>query len=144
MTREQFIIQCARYIGTPYIWGGDDPKVGIDCSGLAQIILGLMHLDPPGDQAAEGLMEYFKANGTQRPSNFSGDLGDICFFGHPEKATHVTIALNADLMIEAGGGDHTCTTPEIARARGAQVKISPITRRSDLICIIRPNGMVFQ
>jgi cell wall-associated NlpC family hydrolase len=29
-----------KYVGTPYVWGGNDPSRGIDCSGLVQQMFG--------------------------------------------------------------------------------------------------------
>lgn len=139
MTREQFIIQCAKYVGIPYIWGGADPRKGLDCSGLVQILLSHLNLDPPGDQTADDLMRYFINNGEQIVIDES-DLGCLVFCG-PGKATHVAMALNSTTMIEAGGGGSKTTTVEAARKINAQVRIAPIKRRQDIICVIRPHGL---
>jgi cell wall-associated NlpC family hydrolase len=32
--------EALQYIGTPYVWGGNDPNRGIDCSGLVQKMFG--------------------------------------------------------------------------------------------------------
>ncbi len=33
---DQLIVNVQTVLGTPYVWGGDDPKAGFDCSGLVQ------------------------------------------------------------------------------------------------------------
>lgn len=135
--REQFLIYMMNFIGLPYIWGGDNPKVGLDCSGLVQILLAWLHMDPPGDQTADGLMRYFEKHGTVIDAS-QAQLGDLVFYGDSKRATHITMALGNGLMIEAGGGGPKCTTPEIARKLGACVRVANIKRRGDLIKIIRP------
>jgi cell wall-associated NlpC family hydrolase len=47
------------FIGVPYRWGGSNPITGFDCSGLVQEILKSVYMDPPGDQTAEALYQYF-------------------------------------------------------------------------------------
>ena len=113
---------------------------GMDCSGFVQLALGEIHLDPPGDQTAEGLRQFFKSHG-QIIAQKDADLGDIVFYGHGGKAHHVALCLSSDLMQEAGGGGPSCTSVAIANKLGAKVKVSRINRRSDLLCIIRPNGL---
>jgi hypothetical protein len=56
------------------------------------------------------------------------------FYGRGEEhITHVMLALGNELVVGASGGDHTMTTVEEARRRGAQVKVKPRNYRSDLV-----------
>jgi len=32
------VAQAKKYLGVPYVWGGTDPEVGLDCSGLVQLV----------------------------------------------------------------------------------------------------------
>ncbi|MBE1514459.1 C40 family peptidase [Nesterenkonia halotolerans] len=32
------VAQAKKYLGIPYVWGGTDPDVGLDCSGLVQLV----------------------------------------------------------------------------------------------------------
>lgn len=141
--REKFLVHCMKYHGLPYIWGGADPKKGLDCSGLVQHLLTWLKLDPPGDQTADVLMKFFKQSSKGKVvTTDTCDLGDLVFYGGSSgRATHIGVILGDGLMFEAGGGGSTCTTPEIAKKLGASVRVSPIHRRSDLICVVRPNGI---
>ena len=61
--------------------------------------------------------------------------GDVLFFGKSvEGITHVAIALDSNLMVEAGGGGSKCKTP--ATSTG-MVRVRPIASRKDLVAALR-------
>lgn len=124
-----------QFVGTPYQWGGTHPKVGLDCSEFAQEALSCLGLDFKGDQTAEELHDNLIMYSTKAivPS-----LGYLLFFGW-SKITHVAIALNSKYMIEAGGGGSKDLHP--STSSGAFVRIRPINSRSDLLTILKPNGL---
>lgn len=139
----KFLKLCSKYVGLPYIWGGENPAIGLDCSGYIQIILAEYGLDPSGDQTADNLKDHFMTppNGLLVP-NKDMRPGDLLFFGaHHSKMTHVAIVAGEGLMFEAGGGNKFCTTPAYAKAIGACVRLTNIDRRSDLVYVIRPLGL---
>lgn len=135
---DRFMLWLYTLLGIPYRWGGANPLQGLDCSGLAQLALGYHGLDPAGDQTADALYRHLLKNGKVVTT---ATLGTLAFYGRAERATHVTVCLDDKRMIEAGGGDHTTTTLAAAAARGAYVRVSQITRRSDLVALIHPSGM---
>jgi hypothetical protein len=69
------------------------------------------------------------------------DCGCLAFYGKPGRIGHVAVCLDAHAMIEAGGGGPEITTIERAREQGAEVRMRPITRRRDLVALIRPTGL---
>ncbi len=50
-----------RFIGLPYLWGGDDPIAGFDCSGLiVDVLQAVGLLAHKSDYSAAALYEQFK------------------------------------------------------------------------------------
>lgn len=119
------------FVGTNYKWGGDDPVEGMDCSGLALEFLNAFLYNIP-DTTAEGLRQLFK----QRKVT-TAKFGTLVFFGS-SNATHVGIALDDTLMIEAGGGGSKVTDRATAAKANAFIKVRPILRRKDLIELCHP------
>ncbi|MDM0053522.1 DUF1353 domain-containing protein [Variovorax sp. J22R115] len=140
LTREAWRTACEGQLGKPYIWGADGPDA-FDCSGFAQWAMSLLNLDPPGDQPAEGLYRFFRKGRSQSVPADTATLGDIVFFGSEESVTHVALAWGGGQMLEAGGGGRGTTTPAIADKQGARVRIANISRRKDLVEILRPNAL---
>lgn len=154
--REHFLILSMQHIGIPYLWGGKDPRKGLDCSGMAEICLRILGIDPPGIQNSQHLYDHFISNGTVVLQHIAGDqsrmqeslratnidLGDLMFFGKSvHEISHVGVYLGLDMYLESAGGDHTTTTMAEAVRRNAFVKVSSINHRKDLVSIIRPNGI---
>lgn len=132
----QFIIAYAlSLIGTPYKWGGSNPLEGFDCSGYVQEILKAGGIDPPGDQTAQALYDYFSRNGSV---NKYGP-GALAFFGDSVlKIKHVAFCIDEHKCIEATGGNPSTLTPDAAIQQGAYVRMRPIKHRKDLQAVIMP------
>lgn len=126
-----------RFVGIHYKWGGNNPLTGMDCSGFIQILLASVGEDPPGDQTAQALYNYFSSNGHATWNHYS--MGALAFFGESAtKITHVGMLLDQYRMIEAAGGNSRTQTRTDAEDKGAFVKISLLSRRSDLVAILKP------
>lgn len=118
-------------LGKPYIWGGDDPIRGFDCSGLAIEILTAFGVLPKGyDTTAHGL--YLRFKDTSRVI-LSAELGDLAFYGRQDRITHVGFCMDNHFMIEAGGGGSKTKTEQDAADQNAYIRIRPIRSRKDLI-----------
>lgn len=117
-----------KFIGVPYVYGGNNPITGMDCSGLVCECLRSFGLIGRPDQSAASLYSNLLAAGW-----VSGiGRGAILFFGSASGAiTHVAIAINSNLMIEAGGGDRETISVKEAAKVGAYTRIRPIKNRKD-------------
>lgn len=129
--REVFLWVLERHLNQPYLWGGNDPLAGFDCSGL--VIEGLKScgvLPRSGDWTADGLYHKFVRG---QPIRAIGDLkpGTLLFWDWQNigRKVHVeavwSIVDGVPLTIGAsGGGSKTISLAE-AIAQDAYVKIRP-------------------
>lgn len=129
-----------QFVGTPYLWAGNNPIEGFDCSGL--INEGLRSegiLGPHEDLTSQGIFDRLK-NGYKAfsPDIYRIQKNDLLFFGSsPVSITHVAIAYDDRIMLEAGGGDSSCDSIEKAKEMGAFVRLRPISMRKDIVATVR-------
>lgn len=124
MTANELIVYATNLIGTPYVWGGNTPAQGLDCSGFLYYIQKKAGSEVE-DMTASGYSTIGKKIdiGQKKP-------GDFLFFGRP--VTHCAIYVGNGYMIESRGGrKNTADNP------GMGVVKSLVSRRSDLSCIRR-------
>lgn len=124
MTANELVVYAHNLIGTPYVWGGNTPEQGLDCSGLLYYIQKKAGSEVE-DMTASGYSTIGKKIdiGQKKP-------GDFLFFGRP--VTHCAIYVGNGYMIESRGGrKNTAENP------GMGVVKSLVSRRSDLSCIRR-------
>jgi hypothetical protein len=107
-TAENIERTARRFIGRPYLWGGNSPK-GFDCSGFSKTVFYLNGIDLMRDSSQQA------RQGVAVP--LDGDLsqlkkGDLLFFGRrprrggPEKVVHVGIYLGNKLFIHSSERVH--------------------------------------
>ncbi|MBJ7417571.1 MAG: DUF1353 domain-containing protein [Niveispirillum sp.] len=142
ITRQQWKDMLAAELGKPYIWGGEGSD-GYDCSGFAQWALARLNLDPPGDQTAEGLYRFFSRGRSAVVAPADAGPGDLVFYGQDAGISHIGLAWGNGQMIEAGGGGRTTTSVAIARQQGAEVRLRPISSRTDLVAVLRPTALAW-
>lgn len=124
MTANDLVENAKELIGVRYVWGGSNPKQGLDCSGLLYWIQKMVGSNV-GRLTASGYSKLGKkiTIGQQKP-------GDFLFFG--TQVNHCAIYIGNGYMIESRGGrKNTVNNP------GIGVVKSLVNRRSDLSCIRR-------
>ena len=87
-------------IGTPYVWGGETPGVGFDCSGLAQAAYAVAGVALP--RVAQD--QYDRTS--KLAPGAALDPGDLVFFGGgPDSIDHVGLFVGVvngqDVMVDA-------------------------------------------
>lgn len=124
MTANELVENAKELLGVKYVWGGNTPHSGLDCSGLLYYIQKKAGSEV-GDMTASG---YSKL-GTKIPIG-QQKVGDFLFFGYP--VNHCAVFIGNGYMIESRGSKkNTADNP------GIGVVKSLVTRRSDLSCIRR-------
>ena len=128
MRAETLIENAKKYIGTPYVWGGESlEEGGLDCSGLMYI-----SLKDSGYKTVRKTAQGFSLIG-KSVSLDSIKSGDLLFFGKSQiKITHCAIYLGNELMIESIGSQKNTKNN-----KGKGVVISNLYRRLDLVCARR-------
>lgn len=100
------IVQLAlRYIGTPYVSGGNNLESGVDCSGFVQQVYKKF-----GIQLERNSRSQYAVNGTMIKKQ---DLqpGDLVFYGY-SRVNHVAIYIGEGRIIHAPApGQTVCTAP---------------------------------
>lgn len=95
--RTFIIAQALKYYNAPYLWGGRSP-LGIDCSGLTQVVYKMAGIQIPRDAGQQVL----KGN----PISFVEESkpGDLAFFDDEEgNIVHVGIIWKQNKIIHASG-----------------------------------------
>jgi cell wall-associated NlpC family hydrolase len=74
-----FVASAARFLGTPYLWGGRS-NFGLDCSGLVQIALQAAGINCPRDSDLQATLGQPVAFDGKLDALRRGDL--VCWRGH--------------------------------------------------------------
>lgn len=111
-----------KYIGTPYVWGGESiSEGGMDCSGFVYNAL-----KDAGYKVGRTTAQGYRSYGT-KINKADMQAGDLVFFGK-DKASHIGIYLGNGKMIHSSGGSkNTKSNP------GKGVTITDVNYRSDFL-----------
>ncbi len=86
MLRDSIVSVARQQIGTPYVWGAENPGRAFDCSGLVKYVMSWLHVDLPrtaNEQAYSGI-KVGRDLDRMKP-------GDLLTFGTGRRITHIAI-----------------------------------------------------
>jgi cell wall-associated NlpC family hydrolase len=96
-----------RFVGIPYLWGGNTVVDGMDCSGFVRAVYNLCGVNIPRTSA-----EQFRVGRSVGVDDLVD--GDLVFFGAPDSGiSHVGIYVGSNRFVHAP-------------RRGDEIKISPL------------------
>lgn len=123
------------FLGKPYLWGGDDPVAGFDCSGFViEILKSVGALPRRGDWTAAGLAERF-----EETKQAAGKEGALVFWASGAgKIIHVEYCLSETLSIGASGGGSATDSQADAIRQNAYIKVRPYRSRARLWGFVDP------
>ncbi len=92
--RENVVAYAKTFLGTKYVYGGNTPESGFDCSGFVKYVLAKYGYSIPRTSASQ------YAN-TTRINKSSLKLGDLIFFGNSGTVNHVGMYIGNNNFIHA-------------------------------------------
>lgn len=142
MQQNKSLVDAAKkYLGLPYQWGGyasNGEQTALDCSGLVQASMCQIAKNFPRAKMHSQRMYHWLLDCGYCTVENEVTSEDILFFGKDiNNITHCAIAVNWYTMIEAAYGGKEVLTLDDAVKKGAFVLCTPVSRRSDLVAILR-------
>lgn len=121
--RKEIIKNCKKYLGKPYVWGGESMEEGgYDCSGYAYNVL-----RDSGFAVNRTTADGYRGIGNKIAVSQMRE-GDLLYFGKNGRATHIAFYDGYGGMYESiGGSNNTKINP------GKGVTYSNVYRRNDLM-----------
>ena len=112
-----------KYIGTPYVWGGESmDEGGMDCSGFVYNAL-----KDAGHNVGRTTAQGYRNQGTV-VSKSEMQPGDLIFYGKNGEASHIGIYIgNGQMIHSAGGSKNTKSNP------GKGVSVISVDHRGDFL-----------
>lgn len=92
------VTEARKYLGVPYLWGGTDPRTGLDCSGFTKLVFGNLGIELPRTSSQQATA------GRPVASLAAARPGDLVFFDYSSSRPgidHVGIYIGNGQMIAA-------------------------------------------
>ena len=82
------------FLGIRYVWGGNTPSTGFDCSGFTKYVYAHFGVNLPRVSREQAKVGTYKSVAERQP-------GDLLYFGSGGRVTHVGIYIGNNQMIHA-------------------------------------------
>lgn len=109
--REEIVRTAQRFLGIPYLWGGESKELGFDCSGLTMSVYQLNGLELPRTS-----YEQFDVGVLVKEGSL--EKGDLVFFATTRsgKISHVGVYVGEGRFIHAPGRGKRIRTDNLSQA----------------------------
>ena len=123
---EAIVRHTFEYLDAPYRWGGKT-ALGVDCSGLVQVVMALHGLALPRDS-----WQQAELGATVPPAERRA--ADLAYFASvqatdPERVTHVGLLVDHDRIVHASGAGHVRLDPLSDAGIHSLLPSGPLTHR---------------
>ncbi|MEN3309065.1 MAG: hypothetical protein V7603_5267, partial [Micromonosporaceae bacterium] len=130
----QVVADARKYLGIPYVFGGTNPKTGLDCSGLTQRVYADMGVKLPRTAHEQARV------GKAIPSLSQAKPGDLLAFHNP--VTHIAIYIGNGMMIAAPHtGDHVKVQKVYTTPSSIRRIVSPDATTATATAAARPKSL---
>lgn len=125
------------WLGIPYVYGGNNPLSGFDCSGYILWVLSFFGMSG-GDKSAQAIYDHFSKPAIGYPLQVP-EPGALVFYGkNNREISHVALSFDKYFILESAGGDSKTKTKAAAEKEGACVRQRMYNYRGDLVAIVMP------
>jgi cell wall-associated NlpC family hydrolase len=105
--RANVVMAALAQVGTPYVYGGDEPGQGLDCSGLTQYAHSAAGLSIPRVSTAQ--------RSAARPVRSRPSPGDLVFFETGPSQYHVGVMVDEQRFVHASTSQKRVRLSSLAR-----------------------------
>ena len=125
--RDSIVALARAQVGKRYVYGGESPSRGFDCSGLVQYVAAALHIRIPRTARLQARV------GDAIPADTSRLLpGDVLTFGNGKTITHVGIYVGDGRMIHASTAAGRVIETKLLRPSSRGIKPWRGARRLDV------------
>ncbi len=126
--RDSIVSLARAQIGKRYVYGGESPSRGFDCSGLVQYVAAALHINLPRTARLQAHV------GDSIPPDTSRLLpGDLLTFGNGKTVTHIGIYVGDGRMVHASTSAGKVIETKLLRPPGRGIKPWRGARRLEVV-----------
>lgn len=133
VNKESLMALTRFFLNVPYLWGGKN-ALGMDCSGLTQVVFSLMGVRlkrNAGEQITQGKAVE---------SLSEAQAGDLVFFDKNDHITHVGILLEKDVVLHCSGRVKVEKIDEEGILSSENNRLYKVGEHTHHLCAIRRYG----